>query len=312
MTTHRPTVATRCHAPVTHPEQSPAGIDTAGWDALCRTAAMVRAKPERRTRRRRHPAGRALAAGALLGAAVFAGTHLQGQPARADAGADSDLFTLTNQDRTSNGVAALADNSTLSAIGEAAPYSGCSGAGTIDGRAQDMINRDYFAHQIPPCNQYVWSMMSAFGVRYESAGENIGWESGYGSGSASQVNSQFMNSSDHRANILNPDYTALGIGSAYAASGWNFPGGAGPYSGVWMFAEEFAQLPGSSAPPPTHSSAPSPTSPTRTAPATAVATPAATPTPTPTGTFTFTFTFISSLPARGKKTKPNGSLVPLS
>jgi uncharacterized protein YkwD len=262
--------------------QPPARIEYAGWDALCRTAAMVRAQPEQRGGRRRRPARRAVAAGALLGAAVFAGAHLQGQPARADASADSDLFALTNQDRTSNGVAALADNSTLSAIGEAAPYSGCSGAGTIDGRAQDMINRNYFAHQIPPCNQYVWSMMSAFGVHFESAGENIGWESGYGSSSASQVNTQFMGSPDHRANILNPSYTALGIGSAYAASGWTGSPG-GPYSGVWMFAEEFAQLP-SSAPPPARSSAPSSTSPARTSPASAAATPAPTPAPTPTPT----------------------------
>lgn len=267
---------------MTRPEQSPARIDVTGWDALCRTAAMVRVAPEGRDGRRHRPAARALAAGALLGVAVFAGTHLQGQPARADAGTDSDLFSLTNQDRTSNGVAALANNSTLSAIGEAAPYSGCSGAGTIDGRAQDMINRNYFAHQIPPCNQYVWSMMSAFGVRYKSAGENIGWESGSGSASASVVNNQFMGSPDHRANILNPNYTALGIGSAYAASGWTGNGGVA-ISGVWMFAEEFAQLP-SSGPPPTHSSAPSSTSRTGTAPATPVATPAATPIPTPTPT----------------------------
>jgi uncharacterized protein YkwD len=266
---------------VTHAEPPPPSIDGRAWDALCRTAALVRVvEPRQRARRRRHPAGRALAAGALLGAAVFAGTHLQGQPARADAGGDSDLFTLTNQDRTSNGVAALADSSTLSAIGEAAPYSGCSGAGTIDGRAQDMINRNYFAHQIPPCNQYVWSMMSAFGVRYESAGENIGWVSNESasSGAASWINTAFMNSSDHRANILNPRYTALGIGSAYAASGWS--GGSGPAdSEVWMFAEEFAQLP-SSAPPPAHSSAPGSTSATGSAP-TAAATPAPTPVPTP-------------------------------
>ena len=242
---------------------------------------MVRAEPAGRGQRRRRPAGRAVAAGALLGAAVFAGTHLQGQPARADAGGDADLFSLTNQDRTSNGVAALADNSTLSAIGEAAPYGGCPGAGTIDGRAQDMINRNYFAHQIPPCNQYVWSMMSAFGVRYESAGENIGWVDNEtsASGGASWINTQFMESPDHRANILNPKYTALGIGSAYAASGWT-GGGSGAVSDVWMFAEEFAQLP-SSGPAPTHSSAPSSTAPSTPAP-TPTPTPTPVPTPTPT------------------------------
>ena len=170
-------------------------------------------------------------AGAMLGAALFAGSHLQGQPAAADAGSDSDLFSLTNQDRASNGVAALEENGTLAAIGEAAPYSGCAGAGTIDGRAQDMINRDYFAHAIPPCDQYVFSMMSAFGVNPNNgAGENVGWESGYGSGSANAVNSQFMGSPEHQANILNPNYTDLGVGSATTASGpsWTYPGGRAP------------------------------------------------------------------------------------
>jgi len=95
-------------------------------------------------------------------------------------------------------------------------------------------------------------MMSAFGIDYRSAGENVGFESGYGGGSASasQVNTDFMNSSAHRNNILNSNYTDLGVGSATAASGWNYPGGAGPYSDVWMFAEEFAQI-GSPPPPPT-------------------------------------------------------------
>ena len=154
---------TRCHPPVS---QSSARVSAseAGWEALCRTAAAVRVQPaggfDPHARRRRRSPGRVVLAGAMLGAALFAGSHLHGQLAAADATADSDLFSLTNQDRTSNGVAALADDPTLDSIGEAAPYSGCSGAGTIDVRAQDMINRDYFAHLIPPCNQYVWSMMS--------------------------------------------------------------------------------------------------------------------------------------------------------
>jgi len=256
MTALAPGRERRCHRGVSPSCAPPPSGSDAGWEALCRTAAVVRARPERR-RRRRRAGGGALAAGALLGVAVFAGTHWTGQPVGADASADADLFALTNSDRTSNGVAALADNSTLGEIGEAAPYGGCSGAGTIYGRAQDMINRDYFAHQIPPCDSYVWPMMSAYGIDYRSAGENIGWESGYGGGEASaeQVNTDFMNSSDHRANILNANYTDLGVGSASAASGWTYSG-EGPYSDVWMFAEEFAQLGSSSPAPPPASPSP--------------------------------------------------------
>ena len=277
---------TRCHPPVS---QSSARVSAseAGWEALCRTAAAVRVQPaggcDPHARRRRRGPGRVVLAGAMLGAALFAGSHLHGQLAAADATADSDLFSLTNQDRTSNGVAALADDPTLDSIGEAAPYSGCSGAGTIDGRAQDMINRDYFAHLIPPCNQYVWSMMSAFGVNHQAAGENIGWESGYngGSGSADQVNTEFMNSPDHQANILNPSFTDLGIGSATTGSGqsWTYPDATGSYQNVWMFAEEFAQLPSAATAPP--AAAPPATAPPATAKPTPTPTPAPTPTPTP-------------------------------
>jgi uncharacterized protein YkwD len=271
---------------VSPPRPQPPRASDSGWEALCRTAALVRTEPGRRRGRRRLP-GAALVIGALLGAAVFAGTHWGGQPVGADSTADAQLFALTNQDRTSNGVAALAENSTLDAIGEAAPYSGCSGAGTIDGRAQDMINRDYFSHQIPPCEEYVWPMMSAFGIDYQSAGENIGWESGYGGGtqSANQVNTDFMNSPDHRANILNSNYTELGTGSASAASGWTYASGEGPFSDVWMFAEEFAQV-GSPPPPPTQPSTPAPTQsptspPTQSSTPPPVQTTAPTPTPTP-------------------------------
>ena len=232
----------------------------------------------------------------MLGAALFAGSHLHGQPAAADATADSDLFSLTNQDRASNGVAALAENSTLASIGEAAPYSGCAGAGTIDGRAQDMINRDYFAHAIPPCNQYVFSMMSAFGVNHQSAGENVGWVDNEGSADAAAqwINQSFMQSADHEKNILDPSYTDLGIGSATSQS-WTPPGASSPAQGVWMFAEEFAQLPSAATAPPATAppatappaTAPPATAPPATAPP-ATARPVATPTPTPTPTPTTT------------------------
>ncbi len=124
-------------------------------------------------------------------------------------------------------------------------------ASPINGRSVDMIQRNYFAHPILNCGgRYVFSMMQAFGIRYQSAGENIGWNT-YGDGgtAASQINSAFMNSPDHRSNILNGSYTALGIGSDNSGSAaWS--GGGGSYTGAWMFSEEFAQMAGSPPPPP--------------------------------------------------------------
>ena len=210
---------------------------------------------------------------------------------------DGQLFSLTNQDRASNGLAALASNDTLAAIAQSRPYYGCS-VSPIYGRAADMLNRDYFSHQIPGCSVdggYVWPIMSADGVDWQSAGENIGWNSGY-SNPAAEVNTAFMNSAPHRANILG-DYNQLGTGSWYTTGPWNYPGSGSPtgYSDVYMFAEEFALVAAHSAPPPprpTPSSTPTPSSigespsPTASPTRSPRASPAATPAPTPTPALT--------------------------
>ncbi len=206
-------------------------------------------------------AGALLVAGALGTAAALWAPPALAQPVGSATGYDSELFALTNQDRTSNGEGALANSGTLDAIGEAAPYYGCSPS-PIYGRAADMLTRDYFSHQIPGCTAdggYVWAMMSADGVDWSSAGENIAWNSGDGDPAAS-ANAQFMGSPGHRANILG-SYDELGIGSWFYVGPWNYPGsGGGPWSNVYMFAEEFAQV-GSSTPPPPPPPTPPPTPP---------------------------------------------------
>jgi uncharacterized protein YkwD len=272
------------------------------WIALQRTGDAVRVDPAAiAIVERRWPWRATLGAAALFAAACLGIGQLidSAFSAHADASADSTLFSLTNQDRASNGVHALSLNSTLQAIGENARYTGCGP--TIYGRSEDMVQRNYFSHQIPPCGQYVFSIMHAYGVNYQLAGENIGWVAGAGVGTASAnyINGQFMNSPDHRANILEPRYTHLGVGSWSGAS-WSYPGG-GSYANVWLFSEEFAQL-GSSPPPPTHtppppthrpaprnSAAPRPpavppvtSTPPPAAPSTPAPTPTSTPTPTPT------------------------------
>jgi len=56
-------------------------------------------------------------------------------------------------------------------------------------------------------------MMRAFGLRYRYAGENIA----YGQRTPQAVVNAWMNSSGHRANILNANYTQIGVG--YVADG---------------------------------------------------------------------------------------------
>jgi uncharacterized protein YkwD len=262
------------------------------WAELVRTAALVRVSPdaEETVARKQAPGWvRALIGGALvLGAAGLAVNHTLGTAiaVHADGSADATLFSLTNQDRASNGVHALSASGALQGIGENWRWTGCGR--TVYGRSQDMIADDYFSHQIPPCNQYVFSMMQAYGINYKLAGENIGWVAGAGgaTSSADYINGQFMNSPEHRANILDSRYTHLGVGSWATATGttWHYPGSAS-YSNVWMYSEEFAQL--GSAPPPKATATPIPAPRNSPAPATpaappVVTTPAPTPVPTPT------------------------------
>lgn len=218
---------------------------------------------------------------------------------RADAGADNTLFSLTNQDRASNGVGALNYNGTLFSIGENAGYN-CGGM-HINGRSEDMIQRNYFSHIIAGCGTYVWPMMSAYGVNYQSAGENIGWVNNdtNGIGAAGIVNTAFMNSPDHRANILNGSYTDLGVGSFFGGT-WSGDSSCGsPCSNVWMFSEEFAQLAAAPPPPPPPPpSNPAPrNSPAPTEPLPPADTPAPTPVPTPVPTPTPTPIPTALLPA---------------
>ncbi len=265
------------------------------WEELLRTAEAVRATScapaarSRGTNRLRRAARPIVISAALLTAGGLAVLHLGGTEGvvSANGGNDLQMFSLTNGDRTSNGVHSLVFSGTLQNIGEGAPYN-CGGI-RVSGRSVDMIRRNYFAHPILGCGQLVFSMMQAYGVRYRSAGENIGWEAN-ASSPASYLNIAFMNSRDHRSNILDASYTELGVGSDESAPGvyWT---GYGRQQNVWIFSEEFAQVGSSSPPPPRKKPAPRPASrnspappppavaPLTTAPVPAAATPPPTPTP---------------------------------
>ena len=274
--------------------------DTDRWTELDRTAVKVRSTTAEQTpapaRTWRRRAWHALYVGGISAVCAIAVHAATSTPpvAHADGTADGALFALTNQDRASNGVRSLAFSGTLSAIGEGAQYHGCGF--TVYGRSVDMINRNYFAHPILGCGQYVFSIMSAYGIHYQSAGENIGWNVGGGADSAAaNINVAFMNSPDHRANILNGNYTEGGMGSDNSGSRAWSGGGGGAYQDTWMFSEEFAQVKGSAPPPPPpppppHPSGggsvprnnPAPAAPKQAPASTAVPTPAPTPAPTET------------------------------
>jgi uncharacterized protein YkwD len=107
-------------------------------------------------------------------------------------------FSLVNQDRAGNGVAPLAYSG---ALGRVAQY-----------RAQDMLNRNYFSHYDPATGQLAFvQLLHLWGIPYSTAGENIAWST---NPSMAAINSMFMGSPDHRANILNAAYHRIGVGVA--------------------------------------------------------------------------------------------------
>ncbi|MCY9662727.1 CAP domain-containing protein [Paenibacillus chondroitinus] len=109
------------------------------------------------------------------------------------------VLDLVNQERTKAGLNSLSMNSSLTKVAMA--------------KAQDMYNNNYFDHQSPTYGS-PFDMMTAFGVTYNSAGENIA----KGQSSPTEVMNQWMNSPGHRANILNSSYTQIGI--AYYNGEW--------------------------------------------------------------------------------------------
>ncbi|AOH55152.1 transporter [Peribacillus muralis] len=76
-------------------------------------------------------------------------------------------------------------------------------------KSEDMRDHDYFNHTSPTYGS-PFDMMKAFGITYKYAGENIA----AGQPSSESVMKSWMNSPGHKANILNKNYTHIGIGHA--------------------------------------------------------------------------------------------------
>lgn len=74
-------------------------------------------------------------------------------------------------------------------------------------KSKDMADKKYFSHTSPTYGS-PFEMLQHFGVKYRSAGENIA----AGQRTPDEVMQAWLNSSGHRANILNPGYTELGVG----------------------------------------------------------------------------------------------------
>lgn len=83
-------------------------------------------------------------------------------------------------------------------------------------KANDMVARNYWSHDTPD-GKTPWSFISAAGYSYAAAGENLA----YGFNSSSAIISGWMNSTEHRENMLNASFTDVGFGIANSS---NFQG----------------------------------------------------------------------------------------
>ncbi|MFX3623053.1 MAG: CAP domain-containing protein [Ectobacillus sp.] len=125
-------------------------------------------------------------------------------PETANVSADSmlmEVVRLTNEQRRRNGLSDLTVDITLANVAQT--------------KAVDMANKGYFSHTSPTYGS-PFTMMKSFGVTYTAAGENIA----KGQRSAQQVVDDWMNSPGHRANILNANYTHIGVGHTTNQNCW--------------------------------------------------------------------------------------------
>ena len=111
---------------------------------------------------------------------------------------ENEVIRLVNEQRAKNGLKELQADWELSRVARF--------------KSQDMKDNNYFSHTSPVYGS-PFEMIKNFGISYRSAGENIA----KGQRTPQAVVNAWMNSSGHRANILNSTYTKIGVG--YVADG---------------------------------------------------------------------------------------------
>ncbi len=105
---------------------------------------------------------------------------------------EKEVFNLINAQRTEAGLTALKIDNEVQRVARI--------------KAQDMVDNNYFSHNSPTYGS-PFDMLKSFKISYKTAGENIA-----GNSSNSAAVKAWMNSSGHKANILNSSFNYTGIG----------------------------------------------------------------------------------------------------
>jgi uncharacterized protein YkwD len=116
----------------------------------------------------------------------------------------AEVTELTNRERARAGLPPLTTDALLTTAAQA--------------HSADMVARVFYSHTSPDGSQ-PWDRAAAAGSHRRTIGENIAC----GQRSPAEVVDGWMNSPGHRANILKPDFTHIGIGLA----------GGGPAGTYW-------------------------------------------------------------------------------
>ena len=108
------------------------------------------------------------------------------------------VVNLVNEERAKAGLSALVLDETLASAAMV--------------RATEIETS--FSHTRPDGRSFS-TVLSDMGIQYRRSGENIAW----GQQSPKAVMEDWMNSKGHRANILNPNFTKIGVGYRKNAAG---------------------------------------------------------------------------------------------
>ncbi len=114
---------------------------------------------------------------------------------------EKEVVRLVNSERRAKGLSELTYDWQISRV---ARY-----------KSEDMRENNYFSHTSPTYGS-PFQMLKSFNISYRTAGENIA----KGQRTPAEVVKAWMNSSGHRANILNPSFTHIGVGYASDGKYW--------------------------------------------------------------------------------------------
>ena len=109
-----------------------------------------------------------------------------------DVAAERRIFQLLNQAREQRGLPPVQENAQLQAAARA--------------HTELMASRQKLSHQLPG-EAVLRQRLAITGLQSDQDGENVGFNQG-----AEAAHDAFMHSPGHRANILNPNYNAAGVG----------------------------------------------------------------------------------------------------